>query len=157
MDFGGTYLVKAPRLKVWQALNDTAILARVIPGCEQITWRDDTSLDLKVKVNLGVMHPTFTGELELSDIEPARAYTLSGRAHGRILGLAHGAARVSLSDSGEHTLLDFKAEGGASERLLALGRPLVGASVQKVIDHFFARFGEAMNLEVTPVKPAPED
>lgn len=138
----------APRLQVWQALNDTAILAEVIPGCENIAWRDETSLDLGVKVNLGVMHPVFTGELELSDIEPARAYTLSGRAHGRILGRAHGQARITLSDSGDDTQLSFLAEGGASDRLLALGKPLIGNSVQKVIDRFFERFAGAMQVSV---------
>lgn len=151
VDFGGTYLLHAPRDAVWQALNDTSVLAEVIPGCKKITWRDATNLDLAVKVNLGVLHPKFTGELNLSDIDPARSYTLSGRAHGKLLGKAHGAAKVHLDDHVSGTVLAFTASGGTSDKLLALGRPLIGTSVQRVIDLFFRRFADAMDVEIVPL------
>ena len=38
MEFGGRYAFAAPRLAVWEALNDTGILKSVIPGCEKIDW-----------------------------------------------------------------------------------------------------------------------
>lgn len=151
MDFGGTYILAASRDAVWRALNDAVVLQKTIPGCKNIVWRDATSLDLAVQVNFGVAHPVFTGELVLSDVDPACAYTLSGRAHGKLLGKAHGSARVKLSDHGDSTLLDFRAEGGASQRLLALGKPLIGSSVQRVIDHFFTRFADVMQVSITPV------
>lgn len=148
-------MLAAPRQTVWLALNDTNVLANVIPGCEKITWRDAASLDLAVRVNLGVMHPVFTGELELSEVDPAVSYILSGRAHGKLLGKAGGAARITLADAGPDTVLAFKAEGKASERLLALGRPLVGNSVQRVIDRFFQRFADVMQVELTPIESPP--
>lgn len=153
MDFGGRYILGANRQRIWEALNDETVLAKVIPGCETITWRDETSLDLAVKVNLGVMAPVFTGELELSDVDPARTYTLSGRAHGKLLGKAHGAARVELADEGEDTMLTFAAEGGASGQLLSIGKPLIGQSVQKVIDGFFERFARSVGVELTILPP----
>lgn len=149
MDFGGHYLLGAPRLMVWQALNDTSILAAVIPGCDKIEWISENRLELAVQVNLGVAHPTFTGELELSNVEPAVSYTLSGHAHGRLLGKAHGSADISLFDHGEDTRLAFVAKGGASAQILALGKPLIGHSVQRVIDGFFKRFGKAMQVDLT--------
>lgn len=151
LEFGGTYLLSAGRLKVWQALNDENVLAATIPGCRRIVWRDADTLDLEVQVNLGVARPTFTGELNLSDVDPACSYILSGRAHGKLLGMAQGAAKVTLSDHGTNTILRFTAEGGASERLLKLGRPLIGKSVQAVIDHFFTRFADAMGVDVKPL------
>lgn len=142
----------AHRQQVWQALNDTEVLKATVPGCEQIAWTSDTKLDVAVKVNLGVMAPVFHGILQLSDIDPAQSYVLSGRASGKLLGKAQGAARVTLEDQGAGTLLTFRAEGGASGQLLKLGKPLIGKSVQNVIDHFFQRFADAMStsLEVLP-------
>lgn len=151
MDFGGRYIIAAPRSAVWSALNDTAMLKAAIPGCDSIEWRDATALDLAIKVNLGVVHPTFRGELILSDITPAERYTLSGRGKGGLLGMAEGSADIVLSDHGADTLLVFSANGGASGQLMKLGKAVIGNSAQKIIDSFFERFGNAMGAEVTPL------
>jgi carbon monoxide dehydrogenase subunit G len=156
MDFGGRYLVAAPRTAVWAALNDTAVLKAAIPGCHRIEWAGDTALDLEIKVNLGVVHPVFKGDLALSDIVPAERYTLSGKGRGGLLGLAEGSAEIVLSDSDEQTLLVFSAKGGASGQLMRLGKAIIGNSAQKVIDGFFERFGDAMGAEVTALGVAEE-
>jgi carbon monoxide dehydrogenase subunit G len=149
MDFGGRYLIAAPRDAVWAALNDAEVLKAAIPGCHKIEWNSQTTLDLEIKVNLGVVHPVFKGDLALSGIVPAERYTLSGKGRGGLLGLAEGSADIILSDAGEETLLVFAAQGGASGQIMKLGKAIIGNSAQKVIDSFFERFGEAMGAGVT--------
>ena len=153
MDFGGRYLVQAPREHVWAALNDTAVLGAAIPGCQRIVWVGDGALELEIRVNLGLMKPVFAGDLTLSDVVPARRYRLSGRGRGGILGLAEGGADILLSDEGAETLLEFSAQGGASGQIMKLGQALIGNSAQRVIDGFFVRFGNAMGAAVTPLPP----
>lgn len=155
MDFGGRYTIAAPRVAVWSALNDVGVLKAAIPGCHKIEWSGETTLDLEIKVNLGVVHPVFKGDLLLSGIVPAERYTLNGKGRGGLLGLAEGSADIVLSDSGEQTLLVFSAKGGASGQIMRLGKAIIGNSAQKVIDGFFERFGEAMGAEVTPLGAAP--
>ncbi|MBS3849907.1 MULTISPECIES: SRPBCC domain-containing protein [Devosia] len=156
MDFGGRYIVAAPRVAVWAALNDTAMLKAAIPGCHKIAWSGADTLDLEIKVNLGVVHPVFKGDLALTGIVPAERYTLTGRGKGGLLGLAEGSADIVLSDRGEQTLLVFDAKGGASGQIMKLGKAIIGNSAQKIIDGFFERFGAAMGAEVTPL-PVEED
>lgn len=151
MDFGGRYRIAAPRVAVWAALNDTEVLKAAIPGCHRIQWAGDSALELEIKVNLGVVHPVFKGDLALSGIVPAERYTLSGKGRGGLLGLAEGAADIVLSDIGEDTLLVFSAQGGASGQIMKLGKAIIGNSAQKVIDGFFERFGDAMGAGVTPL------
>src|SRR5690606_21318679 len=100
MGFGGHYIIAAPREAVWAALNDAAVLKAAIPGCHKIEWAGQANLDLEIKVNLGVMHPVFKGELVLSNVIAAERYTLSGRGKGGLLGLAEGSADIVLSDEG---------------------------------------------------------
>ncbi|HHG89730.1 MAG TPA: hypothetical protein ENJ90_04520 [Devosia sp.] len=184
LDFSGSYLLLAKRQAVWQALNDTRVLQKVIPGCEYIEWTGANTLDLGIKVNLGLMRPVFGGELVLSEVDPSISYVLSGRGHGKMLGLARGEARITLSDTdlgpaisflqsenemtelladwprfGVGTLLEFQAEGSASGKIMALGKKLVGKSAQRVIDGFFLRFAVAMDTRVVSCPraiPAPE-
>lgn len=152
MEFGGRYRMGASRMRVWQVLNDPDMLKAAIPGCNLIAWSGPDTLDLEIKVNLGLMHPTFQGELALSNIVPAESYTLSGRGKGGMLGLAEGSADVVLFGTGEETILTFTAHGGASGQIMKLGKALVGNSAQRVIDGFFTRMGKAAGIEVTPIE-----
>lgn len=151
MEFGGRYLVRAPRLGVWAALNDAEVLRQCVPGCKRIVWVSDAALEMELSVNLGVAHPTFTGDLELTKVVPAQSYTLTGKGRGGLLGKAHASADITLEDMGEDTVLEFTANGGASGQLMSMGKTLIGSSAQKIIDGFFVRFGEAMGSEVTPL------
>lgn len=152
MEFGGRYRIFASRAAVWAALNDPEMLKSAIPGCSRIAWAGPDSLDLEIKVNLGVVHPVFKGELLLSNIVPAQSYTLVGRGKGGLLGLAEGSADIELADDGEATLLSFAANGGASGQIMRLGKALIGNSAQRVIDGFFERFATAMGVEVVPLR-----
>jgi uncharacterized protein len=154
VDFGGRYLFGAKRADVWAALNDTRVLGAVIPGCQRIEWTGPESLDLTVKVSLGFIHPTFEGELSLSDIRPAESYTLSGRGKGGVLGMAHASAAITLADDPEGTILTFAAAGKADGGIMRLGRSLIGNSAQKLIDGFFEAIGREMAVEVTALPPA---
>ena len=102
-----------PRQAVWHALNNTEVLKACIPGCQRLDWTGDDTLELEIKVNLGLVKPVFKGDLQLSGIVPAERYTLSGKGKGGVLGLAQGAADIVLTDDGDGTELSFTARGGA--------------------------------------------
>jgi carbon monoxide dehydrogenase subunit G len=156
MDFGGRYRIEASRAAVWTALNNPDVLKAAIPGCSFIEWSGPSTLDIAITVNFGVMKLTFKGELSLSNVEEARNYTLSGKGKGGFMGLAEGAADISLADEGEATLLQFTAQGGASGQIMKLGKALIGNSAQKIIDGFFERFAMAMGADITPLAPLSE-
>lgn len=153
MDFGGRYLFGAPRPQVWAALNDTRVLAAVIPGCETVAWTGPATLDLRLKVSLGIVHPRFAGELVLSNVHPAEHYTLTGHGKGGLLGLAQAAAHIALADAPEGTILSFSAVGKADQGIMRLGRALIGHSAQKLIDGFFESIGREMGASVTALPP----
>ena len=135
MDFGGRYLFGAKRAEVWAALNDASVLGAVIPGCQRIEWTS----------------PTFAGELELSNVEPAVSYTLAGRGKGGMLGMAQASADISLADDPGGTILSFAAAGKADGGIMRLGKSLIGNSAQRLIDGFFEAIGREMAVTVTPL------
>jgi carbon monoxide dehydrogenase subunit G len=154
VDFGGRYLFGAKRADVWAALNDTAVLEAVIPGCQAIEWTSESTLDLSIKVNFGIVQPTFDGMLALSNIREAESYTLSGRGKGALLGMANASADISLEDAADGTVLTFAAAGHADGGIMRLGKAIVGNSAQKVIDGFFESIGGQMGVTVTPLPRA---
>jgi carbon monoxide dehydrogenase subunit G len=150
LEFGGRYLFNARRENVWAALNDPEKLKGAIPGCKSLEWTGPSTLDMELKAGIGLLAVTFSGELELSDIVPAEAYTLSGKGRG-VLGHAQGAARITLSDAPGGTELAFTATGGADNAIMKFGKAILGRSAQKVIDHFFEKFGCTFEPTVMPL------
>ncbi|VAW12893.1 hypothetical protein MNBD_ALPHA11-2127 [hydrothermal vent metagenome] len=175
MEFSGKYLIFARRRRVWSALNDVKVLKKAIPGCDNIEWQSSSTLDLSIRVNLGVIKPKFGGELELSNIIEAKSYTLCGHAKGNLLGVARASADVKLNKyrlqekdfardflfpeieidpdallnpSAAGTVLEFEASGGASKKIMALGNKLIGNSAQRVINGFMGRFSSAMQAPI---------
>ncbi len=153
MEFGGRYLFATPRAALWAALNDAAVLKACIPGCQRLEWTSETTLAIEVKVDLGPIHPTLKGELTLANVIPAWSHTLTGRGKGGLLGLAEASADIVLTDAEGGTELSFRAHGGASGRIMQMGRALIGSRAQAIIDGFVAHFGEVMGVEVTPLAP----
>ena len=113
-----------------------------------------STLDLSIKVSLGLVHPTFGGELELSDVHPAERYRLSGRGKGGMLGMAQASADIALSDDPAGTILSFDAAGKADGGIMRLGKTLIGNSAQKLIDGFFEAIGNEMGAIVTALPRA---
>ena len=156
MEFGGHYILAAPRDAVWAALNDASVLQTAIPGCRRIAWVGEASLEAEIAVNFGVAHPVFGGDLELTNVVPAQSYTLTGRGRGGLFGMAHASADIVLSDRGTDTELGFIAAGKASGRLMKLGRAVLGGRAQAVIDGFFERFAAAMGTEIRVIENVPD-
>lgn len=154
VQFAGRYAFTAPRIRVWEALNDVGVLKSCIRGCERIEWVTDSELEASMKATVGPMELKIEGTLWLSDIIVAQRYTLSGRGRAGWMGEAWGSADVTLIDHPGGTELAFVAEGEVDNAIARLGAALVGSSAQGVIDRFFARFAAAIDASSTPLGPA---
>lgn len=140
MELTGTYSLPLPPEAVWAALFDRDILARAIPGCEELEQTSDTSFTATVKLKIGPVSARFKGDVELSDIEAPNSCTLSGKGSGGVAGFAKGAARVTLEPEGEGTRLSYTAEAAIGGKLASLGGRLIRSSAQKLSEQFFSTF-----------------
>jgi carbon monoxide dehydrogenase subunit G len=151
MQFAGRYALTAPRMRVWEALNDVSILKACIRGCERIEWTSDSELEAAMKATLGPMALKIEGTLWLSDIIVAERYTLSGKGRAGWMGKARGSADVKLADHPDGTELAFVANGEVDSAIAQLGAAVVGGAAQGVIDRFFDRFAAAIGAGSTPL------
>ena len=140
MDMTGEFLIPAPRRKVWEALNDPAILQQCIPGCETVERLSDNELQAKVVAKVGPVRAHFGGKVTLSDLDPPNGYRISGEGSGGAAGFAKGGATVRLSDEGQGTRLAYKVEAHVGGKLAQIGSRLIDATARKMAEDFFARF-----------------
>ena len=78
MKLTGSYKINLEKQKVWDALNDPEILKQAIPGCEEFNKKSDTEFSAKATNKIGPFNATFSGEIELKDLNPPNSYKISG-------------------------------------------------------------------------------
>lgn len=137
LEMNGSYDIALPREKVWEALNDTAVLKRCIPGCEELERVSDTELKALVVAKIGPVKAKFKGTVTLGDFNPPESYRIDGQGDGGIAGFAKGGAVVRLTEIAEGTRLDYQAEAHIGGKLAQIGQRLVAGAAKKIADEFF--------------------
>ena len=154
MDMTGEFRIPAPRQRVWEGLNDPLILKESIPGCETIEKNSDTEFAARVVAKVGPVRAAFSGKVTLSDLDPPRAYTISGEGSGGVAGFAKGAAKVRLDEDGDATMLHYEVAAHVGGKLAQIGSRLIDATARKMAADFFARFaGQMAPAEIIPLEP----
>lgn len=154
MEMTGEYRIPAPRQRVWEALNDPAILKACIPGCRELEKVSDTGFNAIVATKVGPVSATFRGSVNLTELDPPNGYTLTGQGQGGAAGFARMGARVSLKQESDDTLLAYAARADIGGKLASVGSRLVETVARKNADDFFSAF--ARQLGGTGVQePAP--
>lgn len=145
MDMEGEVAIPAPRARVWDALNNAAILRLCIPGCEELDKLSDSELTAKLKLKIGPVSAKFAGKVTLSDIDAPNGYRISGEGQGGAAGFGKGGAVVTLADGPDGgTILRYKAEATVGGKLAQLGARLIQGTAAKLADEFFAAFARTM-------------
>lgn len=140
MKLEGTYRVSAPRQQVWDALLNPDILRRTIPGCEKLEAAGENRYNATFRAGVGNIRGSFTGEIEISDLEPPSAYTLRSRMKAAP-GFVEGSGRISLVDSPDspnETLINYAGEVKIGGLLASIAGRLIEGAARKNMDDMFA-------------------
>jgi carbon monoxide dehydrogenase subunit G len=153
MEMTGERRIAAPRERVWEGLNDPAVLQAAIPGCESVERIGDDQFQAKVSMRLGPMSAKFGGKVTLTNIVPPASYTITGEGQGGAMGFAKGGADVALEADGPGaTVLRYAVRAQVGGKMAQLGARLIDSTAKSMADQFFDRFAAQVALP----EPAPE-
>lgn len=142
--------VPASKAKVWAALNDPEILKRCIPGCQSLAMTSPTEMTATVVVKVGPVKATFSGKVNLSDLDPPNGYRIAGEGSGGVAGFAKGGATVKLeAESADVTNLQYIVDAHVGGKLAQLGGRLIDSTAKKVAEEFFQNFAAALTAPET--------
>ena len=144
MKLAGSYKLNIKKEIVWQALNDTNILKRCIPGCVSFEKESDTIFNVTATNQIGPMNATFSGKINLTNIQKNQSYTLSGEGQSSV-GFANGSADVILSEKNESTTLNYEVNVNVGGKIAQLGSRLIDGVAKKMTDYFFGRFADIVS------------
>tara|TARA_X000000368_G_scaffold220897_1_gene174386 strand:+ start:417 stop:995 length:579 start_codon:yes stop_codon:yes gene_type:complete len=146
MKLSGSYQINLSKQKVWDALNDPDILKQAIPGCEEFKKNSDTKFTATATNKIGPFNASFTGDIELTDLDPPNSYKITGSGNSPV-GFASGEATVKLEDHEKGTNLIYEVEANVGGKIAQVGSRLIDMTAKKMADIFFGKFSELISTE----------
>ena len=149
MKLAGSYKLNVKKENVWKALNNPEILKQCIPGCDSFKKENDGAFNASATNQIGPMNATFSGKINLTNIQKNQSYTLSGEGQSPV-GFANGSANVKLSEKNGITILNYEVNVNVGGKIAQLGSRLINGVAKKMSDYFFGRFADL-------ISPLPRD
>ncbi|GAA2407317.1 hypothetical protein GCM10010191_14540 [Actinomadura vinacea] len=137
MKVTGSATVAAPVPRVWDALQDPAVLARTIPGCHSLETTGQDVYRMTVSAGVASIKGTYVGSVELAEPDPPRSFVLRARGQGAP-GTVDATVRVRLSAGEGGTRIDYDADAVVGGMIGGVGQRMLGSVAKKTAGEFFA-------------------
>jgi hypothetical protein len=144
----GEHTFPIARERLWVALLDPGLLARVLPGCEPIEPEEDGAPEASrgisaqatggsrfvryraaMTLKVGPVQGRFTGTLVLSDLDPPNGYRMKLDGSGPA-GFLRGEGRITLVETAGATTLGYELDAQVGGRVASVGQRLVESSAR---------------------------
>jgi uncharacterized protein len=143
----GEQKLAVPRRRVWEALNDPAVLMLCLPGCQSLERESAERMTAVLAIKVGPIGARFASVITVSEVDPPNSYTLTVEGQGGTAGIVNGSAQVRLTGEGDATLLSYEVAAKIGGRLAQLGGPIVDATAKRLASSFFKKFGERVTAQ----------
>jgi carbon monoxide dehydrogenase subunit G len=131
----GSYTLSMPQERAYELLQDPAILAQCIPGCERLEKIGPDEYAMKMKMALAAVSGSFDGKVSIADQQPPNSFRLLVEGTGKI-GWMKGGGVLTLSDGTE---VKYEGDVQVGGTIAAVGQRLVDTTAKMLIKRFFER------------------
>lgn len=138
MKISGSSTLDAPVEKVWEAIQDPAVLARCIPGCETLTTLGEDRYAMSVTAGVAAIKGTYAGEVSLSDKVTPSSLTMKASGAGAP-GTIDADVKVRLAPSSAGgTELTYDADASVGGAIGGVGQRMLAGVTKKMAGQFFS-------------------
>lgn len=140
MKLTGEQMVTAPRIEVWEALNDPAVLQLCLPGCQLVEKVGATEFKVILMAAIGPLRARFNGVLKIEESDPPASCVMVFEGQGGAAGFGKGTSRVELHEADGNTRITYEAQAQVGGKLAQVGSRLIDGVAKKMSDDFFDGF-----------------
>ena len=106
-------------------------------------------------MKIGPIAARFTGNVQLTELDPPNSYRIGGEGQGGVAGFAKGGASVNLTDDGAFTVLKYVVQAQVGGKIAQLGARLIDATAKQMAEQFFDRFTSQVAGATTTAPSSP--
>jgi uncharacterized protein len=137
MRIEGSVTVAAPRQAVWDALQDPAVLARTLPGCETFEEVGPDAYRATITAGIASIKGTYLGDVALSDRVAPEQYRLHASGSGAP-GTVSADALVTLEEVEGGTRIGYAADAVVGGMIGGVGQRMISGVAKRMAGQFFA-------------------
>jgi len=125
-----------PQDRAYATMQDPAVLARCMPGCEGLEKIGDNEYAMKMKMALAAVSGRFDGKVRIADPEPPARFRLIVEGSGKI-GFMKGDGLITLTAAGAATDVAYDGDVQVGGTIAAVGQRLIDTTARMLIKRFF--------------------
>ncbi len=154
MKVTGSASLHAPIDRVWDALQDPAILVRTIPGCQQLAAVGADEYRMTVTAGVASIKGTYLGTVRLTDQQPPSSFVLLAAGSGAP-GTVQADVTVTLSQDGAGTRLTYDADAVVGGPVGGVGQRMLAGVARRTAGEFFRAVDDVLAGVESAVETAP--
>ena len=151
MKITGSAVLGVERARLWAALQDPAVLACTIPGCERLEALGGDVYRMTLTAGVASIKGVYEGEVALAEPEEPERFVLRARGQGAP-GTVDATVRVRLSEAPGGTRVDYDAEAVVGGMIGGVGQRMLSSVARRTAGEFFAAVER--HLTAAPVAAA---
>ena len=137
MKVSGSATLNAPVDQVWAAFNDPAVLARTLPGCQELRAMGPDSYRMTIIAGVASIKGTYEGDVALTQQNPPGSFVLKASGAGGP-GTVSADVKVLLEESATGgTALTYDADAVVGGAIGGVGQRMLTGVAKKMAGQFF--------------------
>jgi len=141
MKVAGDYSLPAPPERAYALLQDPAVLAKCIPGCEGLDRVGQDDYAMRLKVGIAAISGRFDGKVRIADQKPPTSFRLIVEGSGKV-GFMKGDGTIDLLPADGGSNVQFEGEVQVGGTIANVGQRLIQGSAKMIINRFFDKLAE---------------
>jgi carbon monoxide dehydrogenase subunit G len=148
MKVSGAYPLAVPQERAYALLQDPAILAKCMPGCEGLDKIAENEYAMRMKMVLASISGQFTGKVKIADPNPPNSFRLIVEGAGKI-GFMKGEGLLTLTPEGTGTSVQFDGDVQVGGTMASVGQRLLDTTARMLIKRFFDKLATEATATMT--------
>lgn len=149
MKISGLHQLPIPQERAYALLQDPAVLAKCMPGCEGLDRTGPDEYAMRMKMVLASISGQFNGRVKISEPNPPQSFRLLVEGSGKI-GFMKGDGLLNLSPAAAGTSVQFDGDVQVGGTMAAVGQRLIQTTANMMIKRFF----DKLSTEATAIQSA---
>ncbi|WP_376792257.1 carbon monoxide dehydrogenase subunit G [Thermoflexus sp.] len=133
MRLQGSYRFKTEIARVWGALMNPQVIARLLPGVERLEPVGNDVYEAEMRLGIGPISGRYKARITLSEIDPPNHYRIRIQAQGP-QGTVDANGVIDLTAEDGETVMHYEGEAVVTGLLMSMGARLLEPTAQMLVN-----------------------
>ncbi|HTT61099.1 MAG TPA: carbon monoxide dehydrogenase subunit G [Bryobacteraceae bacterium] len=138
MKLSGNYTVPIELERAYQLMQDPAVLARAMPGCNHLALIAPDEYEMRMKMIISSIQGLFSGKVRIADCNPPASFRLIVEGSGKV-GFMKGDGLLTFTPLFTSTDIHYEGDVQVGGMIASVGQRLLDTTSRLLIKKFFEK------------------